>query len=135
MPDARKHGQTATTVPHVGAGSHGCVARTGMDRDARRLPEATSDTLALVASATAGARRTWRSGYRYSKAGVVKVDLVRLEASQRPAGLGPRTPGRGGVVVVAVDGQPARRGWATRIKLRSPRYLTRVDGWPTVSAE
>lgn len=47
------------------------------------LPEATSDTLVLIKAATAGARRIWKAGYRYSKAGVITVDLVPLAASQR----------------------------------------------------
>jgi hypothetical protein len=34
-------------------------------------------------AATWGARRLWRDGYRYSKAGVMTFDLVKLAASQR----------------------------------------------------
>lgn len=47
------------------------------------LPEATNDTLALARAATSSARRVWRSGYRYSKAGLVTVDLVPFTGSQR----------------------------------------------------
>jgi len=43
------------------------------------LPEASNDTLALVAAACQGVRSVWRDGYRYSKAGVITVDLVPLE--------------------------------------------------------
>jgi DNA polymerase V len=48
-----------------------------------RLPEATSDTLALVAAAKHGARQVWREGHAYAKAGVITTDLVLLEGSQR----------------------------------------------------
>ena len=114
------------------------------------LPEATSDTLALVRAATAGVRRVWRDGYRYSKAGVVTVDLVRLEASQRALpgpGQADRQKaaalmaaldrcngrfGRGTVVVAAAGLAPARRGWATRFEMRSPRYLTCLAELPVV---
>ncbi len=60
------------------------------------LPEATSDTLVLVKAAIAGVRRVWRAGYRYSKAGLVTVDLVSLDASQRalPASAGSIARGR-----------------------------------------
>ena len=47
------------------------------------LPVATSDSLVLAKAATCGARRLWRDGYRYSKAGVMTFDLVKLELSQR----------------------------------------------------
>ncbi len=116
------------------------------------LPEATSDTLVLVAAATAGVRQVWRAGYRYSKAGVVTVDLVRLEASQRALpGVGQADRAKAaalmmaldhcnarfgrGTVVVAAAGQPAsRRGWATKFEMRSPRYTTRLAEVPVVSA-
>ena len=48
-----------------------------------RLPEAMSDTLALVAAAKHGVRQVWREGHAYSKAGVITTDLVPLEGSQR----------------------------------------------------
>ncbi len=47
------------------------------------LPEASNDTLVLVKACLHGVRKTWREGYRYSKAGVVTTDLVPLAASQR----------------------------------------------------
>jgi DNA polymerase V len=47
------------------------------------LPEVTSDTLVLAKAATWALRRIWRDGFRYSKAGVVTVDLVPLAGSQR----------------------------------------------------
>ena len=114
------------------------------------LPEATSDTLALVKAATAGVRRVWRPGYRYSKAGVVTVDLVKLAASQRALpGIGRLDRekasaimaaldrcngryGRGTVVVAAAGLPPARAVWATKFEMRSPRYLSRLDELPVV---
>ena len=115
------------------------------------LPEATSDTLVLVRAATWGARRVWRSGYRYSKVGIVTTDLVRLEASQRALpGLGRldreraaalmealdacnRRFGRG-TVVPAAAGLAKRRTWSTRFDMRSPCYTTRVADLPVVRA-
>lgn len=47
------------------------------------LPEATSDTLALIKACVHGVRKIWRGGYRYSKAGIITTDLVPLELSQR----------------------------------------------------
>lgn len=113
------------------------------------LPEASNCTLALVAAAKDGARRIWRSGYRYAKAGVLTTDLVRLDASPRALiGALPRERsarlmqaldacnarfGRGAAVPAAA-GLPDRRGWATRFEMRSPRYTTRVDELPVARA-
>ncbi len=114
-----------------------------------RLPEATSDSLVLVKAATFGARRMWRDGYRYSKAGVITVDLVRLAASQRAMpSLGQFDRERGsalmaamdscnarfgrGAVVPAAAGVAPRRGWATKFEMRSPRYTTRLAELPMV---
>ncbi len=105
------------------------------------LPEVTSDTLALVATATAG---VWRDGYRYSKAAVVTVDLVPLAASQadraKAAALMATLDscncryGRGAVVVAAAGQQASREGWATKFELRSPRYTTRLDELLVIAA-
>ena len=129
------------------------------DRDAPRrsvsttvtLAEATSDTLVLVKAATSGARKVWRDGYRYSKAGLVTVDLVPLAGSQRALpgmGLGNqeanaslmaaidacnRRFGRGAVAPGAA-GFASCRGWSTKFDMRSPRYTTRIDELPVVRA-
>ncbi|WP_019905868.1 Y-family DNA polymerase [Methylobacterium sp. 77] len=113
------------------------------------LPEATSDTLVLIKAATAGARRIWKAGYRYSKAGVITVDLVPLPASQRAlfAGLDRE---RGGALMDALDacnrrwgrgavvpgtaGFGPQRTWSTRFDMRSPRYTTRIADIPVVGA-
>lgn len=57
------------------------------------LPEATSDTVLLTKAARWGARRIWRDGYAYSKAGLITDDLVPLASSQRALpGIGQRRP-------------------------------------------
>jgi len=116
------------------------------------LPEASNDTLVLAAAACHGVRQTWKPGrYRYSKAGVVTVDLVPLEKSQRALpGLGRLDRERGGALMSAVDqcnskygrgsvitaaaGVPERRQWATKFEMRSPRYTTRLDEMMAVQA-
>ncbi len=109
------------------------------------LPEASNCTLALVAAAQHGARRIWREGYRYAKAGVVTVDLMRLEDAPR-ALIGSLDRERSrrlmqaldacngrfgrGTVVPAAAGFPTKRDWATKFERRSPRYTTRVEELP-----
>ena len=113
------------------------------------LPEATSDTMILAKAATWGARRVWRDGYRYSKAGLITVDLVPLATSQR-ALIGGLDRERGGALLEALDacnrrwgrgavvpasaGFAPRRTWSTKFEMRSPRYTTRVDELPVVRA-
>jgi DNA polymerase V len=115
------------------------------------LPEASNDTRVLVKACLHGVRKTWRDGYRYSKAGVVTTDPVPLAASQRALpGLGQidreqgaalmaaldacnRRFGRGAVVPGAAGFAP-RRDWSTKFEMRSPRYTTRVDEVPVVAA-
>ncbi len=115
------------------------------------LPEASNDTMALAAAACHGVRAIWRVGYRYSKAGVMTVDLVPLERSQRALpGFGRLDRERGGALMEALDscnrrfgrgsvvhgsaGVPDRRKWATKFEMRSPRYTTRLDELPIVRA-
>lgn len=113
------------------------------------LPEASNCTLVLVAAAKRGARRIWRDGYAYAKAGVVTVDLVRLADSPR-ALIGALDRERSarlmgaldacnarfgkGAVVSAAAGFPSKRGWATKFDMRSPRYTTRLDELPIARA-
>ncbi len=115
------------------------------------LPEASSDTLLLARTATWAVRRTWRDGFRYSKAGLVTMDLVRLVGSQRALpGVGHQDRERSaglmealdkcnrrfgrGTVVTASAGVPKVRTWATKFEMRSPRYTTRLAELPTVGA-
>lgn len=37
----------------------------------------------LVSAACSAVRKVWKDGYRYSKAGVITVDLVPLDGSER----------------------------------------------------
>ena len=115
------------------------------------MPGASNDTLVLVKACLHGVRKTWRDGYRYSKAGVVTTDLLPLAASQRAfPGLGQldrehgaarmdalnacnRRFGRGAVVTGGPGFAPTRE-WSTRFEMRSPRYTTRVDEVPVVAA-
>jgi DNA polymerase V len=112
-----------------------------------RLPEATSDTRALVGAAKHGVRQVWRGGYRYAKAGIITTDLVPLEGSQR-ALIGAMDRERSaslmnaldtcnsrwgrGSVVIAAAGLPEQRGWSTKFDMRSPRWTTRIDEVPVV---
>jgi DNA polymerase V len=115
------------------------------------LPEASNDSFVLAAAACHGVRSVWRDGYRYSKAGVITVDLVPLERSQRALpGFGQLDRERGGALMEALDAcnrrwgrgavvpgsadMPERRKWATKFEMRSPRYTTRLDEMPVVRA-
>jgi DNA polymerase V len=115
------------------------------------LPEATSDTVLLTKAARWGARRIWRDGFAYSKAGLITNDLVRLHESQRALpGVGQfdrehsgalmdaldacnRRWGRG-TVVLAAAGFAKTRTWSTKFEMRSPRYTTCVSEIPIVGA-
>ena len=116
------------------------------------MSEATNDTFALAKVATSGARRVWQSGYRYSKAGLVAVDLVPLAGSQRALpGFGPTNPETAAALMTALDACNARFGrgtvvpgstgfascqeWSTKFEMRSPRYTTRLDELPVIGAK
>lgn len=131
------------TSPHDGGPSRS--VSTTVD-----LPEASNDTLVLVRAAKWGARRIWKSGYRYAKAGLMTVDLVPLTKSQR-ALIGSLDRDRGERLMVAMDACNAKHGrgavfpaaagiarqrkaWITRFDMRSPRYTTRLDEVPVVGS-
>lgn len=102
--------------------------------------EPTADSFALIGAAIRAARKLWRPGFRYQKAGVVLVDLYRQHAA--PVAMFPsRDPvksarlmkamdlvnareGRGAIRPAQVPSQPA---WAGRQRNVSPRYTTRLD--------
>jgi DNA polymerase V len=96
-------------------------------------------------------RSVWRDGYRYSKAGVITVDLVPLDLSQRALpGFGQLDRLRGGALMEAMDacnrkwgrgavvpgtaGVVQKRRWSTKFEMRSPRYTTRLSELPVVQA-
>ncbi|WP_291821178.1 Y-family DNA polymerase [Bosea sp. (in: a-proteobacteria)] len=112
------------------------------------FPEASNDTLVLVRAAKWGARRIWKSGYRYAKAGLMTVDLVPLEASQQALIGGfdreksgrlmealdacNAKHGRGAVFSAAAGIARQRKAWITKFDMRSPRYTTRLEEVPVV---
>lgn len=104
------------------------------------LPVATSDTATLIGAAHVALAAIWRDGYRYKKAGVMLVDLVK--ASSVGSALfdsrdGPRSVAR----MRALDGLNARFGrdavtmgrtcnarpWAMRRGRLSQRFTTHWD--------
>jgi len=109
--------------------------------------EPTSDTLAIVSAAIRMARRLWKDGYAYAKAGVMLGDLSL--AAERPADLFPsRDPARFTRLMEAMDVLNARIGrgavrpaaagvgapWKPRQGNLSPRYTTDPEGFMRVVA-
>jgi DNA polymerase V len=115
------------------------------------LPEATDDTLRLVATATALLRSVHRVGYRYVKAGVMLLDLC--ERGVRQGSLFDTSPaldrkrdrlmsvidqaaqkwGRG-TIAPGSAGLAAPRAWAMKRGSMTPAYTTRWDELVTVTA-
>lgn len=102
--------------------------------------EPTSDTFALIASATRAGARIWRQGYRYAKAGVILLDLIpqhELSAQLLPS----TDPVRSAKIMRAMDTINTRFGrntvrpaalaapprWSMRRFNVSPRYTTDLD--------
>ena len=118
-----------------------------------RLPEASNDTLVLIKAALHGVAQAWRPQrepeWRYSKAGVITVDLVPLTVSQR-ALIDQFDRERSGPLMEAIDACNARfgrgavvparagvvdkRAWSTKFEMRTPRYTTQVDELPCAYA-
>ncbi|GJE54833.1 Y-family DNA polymerase [Methylobacterium thuringiense] len=118
------------------------------------LPEASNDSLVLIKAALHGIAKTWRPQgdppWRYSKAGVITVDLVPLVASQRAligqldreqgaalmAALDACNArfGRGAVVPARVGLERTRTGWSTKFEMRTPRYTTQIGELPVAIA-
>lgn len=107
--------------------------------------EPTADTLALLGSATRAARRMWRPGYRYIKAGIILLDLRTTDTSSLfPS----RDPERSAKLMRALDAVNARYGrdalrpamsapkasWGMKRSQLSPRYTTHADEMLTVRA-
>lgn len=117
------------------------------------LPEATNDTLALIKAAVLGVEKTWREPgerpWRYSKAGVITADLMRLQDSPR-ALIGQMDRKRSGPLMAAIDacnarwgagavvparaGVVDRRDWCTKFEMRTLRYTTQDCELPIVVA-
>ncbi|MBZ6078958.1 Y-family DNA polymerase [Microvirga puerhi] len=108
------------------------------------LPEATNDTLALLAAGRRAVDALWRQGPRYAKAGVMTTDLVEPEFAQRSLFLPEdyksvelmealdRINKRFGRGTIAPAAAGIRKPWATKFEMRSPRYTTRLDELPRV---
>jgi len=102
--------------------------------------EATSDTMALIGSATRSVDRMWRDGFRYVKAGIVLLDLHPPSAFP-PSMFPTRDPKRSAVIMRMMDsitdrhGRGAVRiastapegGWSMKRQRLSPRYTTNAD--------
>lgn len=110
--------------------------------------EPTADSFMLVNAAVAGARRLWRPGFRYAKAGVIFLDLHRPE--ELPAHLFPsRDPERSARIMAAMDSANRRFGrdsvrpgnvaitprWNMRRARLSPCYTTRLEDALTARTE
>lgn len=100
--------------------------------------ERSSDSIALIGSATRAARRLWRPQFRYIKAGVILLDL---RASDTVSLFPTRDPVRSAKLMAALDAvnlrygrdtlRPAvtapRAAWGMRRAQLSPRYTTHPD--------
>jgi DNA polymerase V len=109
------------------------------------IPEATNDSLTLIRAARRAVDGLWRSGFRYSKAGIITDDLVPPPIPQRAlfdnldheraakvmAAMDEanRRWGRATVVPAAV-GVAKKSAFLTKFERRSPRYTTRWDELP-----
>jgi len=102
--------------------------------------EPTDNSFAIVTAATTAARRLWRDGYRYQKAGVILLELHRPE--ELPIALFPsRDPEKSARIMAAMDAANQRYGrdavrpgnvransrWNMRRARLSPSYTTRLD--------
>lgn len=108
----------------------------------------TSDTFTLAPAATSAARRIWRDGYAFAKAGVMLAGLTpadRVQGTLLDAGDRERRRrlmeamdainskmGRGTVFSAATGID--RAGWEMRRGMKSPNYTTRIDELPLVRA-
>ena len=108
----------------------------------------TADTRELVGAALRCVEAAWRGGRgcRYAKSGVMLDDLCPPEAA--PATLFDAARPRSDALMAAMDRVNTRfgrnalfpaavgveRGWRLRAAHHSPRYTTRLDELPRVSA-
>nr|WP_314260771.1 Y-family DNA polymerase [uncultured Devosia sp.] len=110
------------------------------------MPETTNDSLALIKAAKRAVDALWKSGFRYSKAGIVTQDLVR-PSERQPALFDAMDHEKAAKVMAAVDlankrwgratvvpaalGIANKAAFSTKFEMRSPRYTTRWDELPT----
>ncbi|GAK73124.1 UmuC protein [Agrobacterium rubi TR3 = NBRC 13261] len=111
------------------------------------LPEASNDTFDLIRMAQSGARKIFRDGHRYAKAGIIMNDLVPARSQQRPL-FDARDRDRSDRLMIALDAVntkfgrgaliPAsagiKREWQTKFDRRSPRYTTNIKELPIAMA-
>lgn len=105
-----------------------------------------NDSLELIAAARRCARRAWREGYQYTKAGVMLDDLQPVQS--RPLTLFEEDTskrdrlmaaidevnGRFGKFTTATASQGFKREWRLRSEMRSPAWTTQIDQVPVVLA-
>lgn len=111
------------------------------------LPEATADTFELIHHALWAAKRIWRDGFRYSKAGIITNGLVSIGHS--PRSLFSRfNAKRSASLMEAIDEINAEMGsgtiypaamgiqasWRVKFGQRSPSWTTKWDDLPRVRA-
>ena len=108
----------------------------------------THDSLQLVASARAAAERVFKSGFAYTKAGLMFENLM-------PADMRPRTlfedheqlarrvrlmtaldavNSKHGRMTIVPATQGFKRGWKMRAAMKSPAWTTRIEDLPIVQA-
>ncbi|WCK69368.1 Y-family DNA polymerase [Agrobacterium tumefaciens] len=111
------------------------------------LPEASNDTFDLIRMAQSGARKIFRDGHRYAKAGIIMNDLVSARSQQRPL-LDARDREQSDRLMTALDAVNAKFGrgalipasagikreWQTKFDRRSPRYTTNIKELPIAMA-
>ena len=115
------------------------------------LRRPTADTAALVEGALMGLRTIYRSGYKFTKAGVMLVDLSdayveqgELDFDEGDSGDRSRLMktmdalnqryGRGTVIIGSAGTGEMPRNWAIKQERRTPRYTTRIGEIPVGKA-
>lgn len=109
--------------------------------------EAAADRFAPIASTLRAARRLWRPGYRYAKAGVILLEFAPQQ-ELTPSFLPSRDPVRSAKLMRLMDQINQRHGrqtirpgvvaqkpaWGMRRANLSPSYTTRIDDLLEVKA-
>ena len=109
--------------------------------------EPPADSFALTHATVCVARRLWRDGFRYAKAGVLFVDLCRAE--QVPSEFSARDPKRSASLMKVLDtvnrrygrdtlrpgGVGGRPDWSMRRAKLSPAYTSRMEDLLRVTAK